>query len=176
MYAVVGCNECGMLWLLADPATSDSARCPRCDTTHQTAKLKHLFESADREAAREARSALLAKKQGNSAAFADVAHVSELEAEIDTAAVADEEYLEAAGIDTEAVASAGKSDQNSTGSHDDIVREAVQEAGGEEQPSEAAVVEYAEARGVPARKASKLLEQLCRQGAASNHNGQYRLL
>jgi len=54
MYAVVGCNECAAMWLLMDPQTSDSARCPRCGKTHQTTKLKRFFESEDREAAREA--------------------------------------------------------------------------------------------------------------------------
>jgi len=79
MYAVVGCNECAAMWLLMDPQTSDSARCPRCGKTHQTTKLKRFFESEDREAAREARAALLAKKRDESAAFAELDHVSELE-------------------------------------------------------------------------------------------------
>jgi len=40
------------MWLLMDPQTSDSARCPRCGKTHQTTKLKRFFfESEDREAA-----------------------------------------------------------------------------------------------------------------------------
>jgi hypothetical protein len=175
MYAVVGCSDCGMLWLLADPATSETAQCPRCETTHQTANLKHLFESPDRAAAREARSALLAKKQGDSAAFADVAHVSELEAQIESAAVDDEEYLTAAGIDAAAVEAAGESTNDSASSHDDIIREAVKNAG-DEQPSEDAIIAYAEARGVPSEKAGKLLEKLCRRGAAAKHDGQYRLL
>ncbi|MUW15640.1 replication protein H, partial [Halorubrum sp. CBA1125] len=87
MYAVVGCNECANLWLLCDPRSSETARCSRCGKTHRTAKLKHFFESDDREAAREARAALLAKKRGDSAAFAEVDHVSELERAVDDAGV-----------------------------------------------------------------------------------------
>ncbi|MFB6294097.1 MAG: DUF5817 domain-containing protein [Halonotius sp.] len=176
MYAVVGCSDCGTLWLLADPSTSESAQCQRCGRTHQTAKLKHLFESEDRAAAREARSALLAKKRGESAAFADVDHVSELEQQADTAAVDDEEYLEAAGIDAEAVAAAAESTGDQPSSDDDIVRAAVREAGEDDQPAEAAIVAYATDRGVPAEKARKLLERLCREGEASKDDGRYRLL
>src|SRR6056297_1713356 len=106
MYAVVGCNNCSMLWLLSDPRDSKTAQCPRCGKTHQTTKLKQLFESDDRSAAQQARSALLAKKQGQSDAFADVDHIADLESRTDEPVVDDREYLEAAGLDAEAVAAA----------------------------------------------------------------------
>jgi len=176
MYAVVGCNNCSMLWLLTDPDSADSATCPRCERTHQTSKLKRLFESEDRSAAKEARSALLAKKQGDSETFADVAHVSELEQRAENAGIDDREYLEAAGLDADNIAAAGETTRESTGSHDEIVREAVREAGGDGEPTEDEIVAYAADRGVPNKKTNKLLETLCRVGDASESRGRYRLL
>ena len=176
MYVVVGCNNCSMLWLLADPDSADSATCPRCERTHQTSKLNRFFESEDRSAAKEARSALLAKKQGDSEAFADVAHVSELEARTADAGINDREYLEASGLDPDSVAAAGETTRETAGSHDEIVREAVEAAGDDDQPTEDEIVAYAADRGVPEGKTSNLLEKLCRQGEASESRGRYRLL
>ena len=176
MYAVVGCSNCSMLWLLSDPRDSNTAQCPRCGKTHQTNKLKRLFESDDRSAAQQARSALLAKKQGQSATFADVDHVADLESQTDQPVVDDQEYLEAAGLDAEAVATAGDHDSGGSQSRDEIVREAVAAAGDEDRPTEAQIIDYASQRGVPADKAGELLVKLCRRGEASKSGGRYRLL
>ncbi|MFO7834667.1 MAG: DUF5817 domain-containing protein [Halohasta sp.] len=176
MYAVVGCNNCSMLWLLSDPRDSKTAQCPRCGKTHQTKNLKRLFESDDRSAAQQARSALLAKKQGASDAFADVDHVADLEARTDEPVVDDHEYLEAAGLDADDIAAAGDHGGGGSKSRDEIVREAVDAAGGDDRPTEAEIVDYASERGVPAEKAAELLEKLCRRGEASESAGRYRLL
>jgi len=176
MYAVVGCNNCGALWLLSDPDSSTTAGCQRCGKTHQVRKLKRFFESDDRNAAREARAALLAKKHGDSAAFADVAHVADLEAQTDEPVVEDHEYLEAAGLDADAVAAAGAHSSRSSKSRDEIVREAVAAAGGDDKPTEAEIIDYAVDHDVPAEKASELLIQLCRRGEASESGGRYRLV
>ncbi|MFD1641846.1 DUF5817 domain-containing protein [Halohasta litorea] len=175
MYAVVGCNDCSMLWLLSDPRVSKTAQCPRCGKTHQTKKLKRLFESDDRTAAQQARSALLAKKQGQSESFADLDHVADLEAQTDEPVIADREYLEAAGLDAEEVAAAGDHSAGGSKSRDEIVREAV-EAAGDDKPTESEILDYAERQGVPAEKASELLIKLCRRGEASESGGRYRLL
>jgi len=176
MYAVVGCNNCSMLWLLTDPDSADSATCPRCERTHQTSKLKRFFESDDRAAVKEARAALLAKKQDNSEAFAEIAHISELEKQAEQAGIDDREYLEASGIDADSVAAASESTDSSASSHDEIVREAVERAGDDRQPTEDEIVAYATDRGVPEQKTAKLLEKLCRVGDASESRGRYRLL
>ncbi|MFD1570974.1 DUF5817 domain-containing protein [Halorubrum laminariae] len=176
MYAVVGCNECAAMWLLSDPQTSDSATCPRCGKTHRTTKLKRFFESDDRAAAREARAALLAKKRDESAAFADVAHVSELEHAVDDAGVDDDEYLEAAGIDADAVAEAGaraEGGRSDSKSRTEIVRHAVEAA---DDPTEAAVVERAADHGMSAETARTILEKLTRRGDLSESGGRYRIL
>ncbi len=176
MYAVVGCNNCSMLWLLSDPQGSKTAQCPRCQKTHQTKKLKRLFESDDRSAAQQARSALLAKKQGHSEAFADVGHVVDLEAQVEKPVVDDREYLEAAGLDADDVAAAGEQSTTRATARDEIVREAVEVAGEGDQPTEDDVLAYATEQGVPREKAHELLEKLCRRGEASESGGRYRLL
>ncbi|MFA9516303.1 DUF5817 domain-containing protein [Halopenitus sp. H-Gu1] len=178
MYAVVGCNRCGTMWLLSDPETNETARCPRCERTHRTKRLKHFFESADRSAAREARSALLAKKRGDSEAFAEVEHVSELENRIDESGVDDREYLEGFGLDADAIEAAGERSSRdrsgaSGGSRMDVVREAIDAL---EEPTEAAIVSYAAADGVPAESARDLLEKLRRRGEVSESQGTYRRL
>lgn len=175
MYAVVGCTECGTMWLLSDPEASDSATCPRCGRTHQTEKLKRFFESEDRSAAQQARSALLAKKQGDSEAFADVDHVSDLESQVEDAGVDDREYLERSGLDADEVFEAGSKTSNagSSRSRDEIVRDAVREA---DEPTEDGIVAYATDHGVPDQSARDLLQKLVRRGEASRSGGRYRLL
>lgn len=177
MYAVVGCNNCGTMWLLSDPEGSKSATCPRCQKTHQTRTLRRFFTSEDRNAARQARAALLAKKHGDSAEFAEVAHVADLEALVEDAGIDDREYLEASGLDADAVSAAGDVGGGGRSKpRDEIVREAVEQAGEGDRPTEAEIVAYAEDRGVPADKAAGLLEKLRRRGEASESGGRYRLL
>ena len=176
MYAVVGCNNCAAMWLLTDPQLSESASCPRCGKTHQTAKLNRFFESDDRDAAREARAALLAKKRGESAAFAAVSHVSDLEEAIETSGVDDRTYLEASGIDADAVASAGASAEGGgteSRSRTEIVCDAVAAA---EPPTEAEIVAQANEPGVPRERASEILTKLVRRGKVSESGGAYRRL
>jgi len=176
MYAVVGCNNCSMLWLLTDPRESNTAQCPRCGKTHQTKKLKRLFESDDRSAAQQARSALLAKKQGASAAFADVDHVVDLEQQVEEPVVDDREYLDAAGLDADDIAAAGQQSTSRSKPRDEIVREAVEQASDGDRPTEDEVLTYATEQGVPREKAQELLQKLCRRGDASESGGRYRLL
>jgi len=176
MYAVVGCRDCDGLWLVSDPGDAETARCPRCGTRHSTDRLRRLYESSDREAVREARAAMLAERRGESEAFAEVDHVADLERAVADAGVDDREYLEASGLDADAVADAGDVSGGSGGSsrpREAIVREAVREAS---PPTEDAVVDYAAGRGVPAGAARDLLDRLVREGEATASGGEYRLL
>ncbi|AFK20288.1 replication protein H [Haloferax mediterranei ATCC 33500] len=179
MYAVVGCTDCANMWLLSDPRESKTATCPRCGRRHQTKKLRHFFESEDRDAARQARSALLAKKHGDSEAFAEVAHVSELDRQVDESGVDDREYLEGSGLDADEVFEAGeKATQgrnSATGSADrlTIVREAIQDG---DRPTEEEIVAAASDRGVPEERARDLLDKLRRRGEVSESRGRHRLL
>lgn len=176
MYAVVGCNECGNMWLLSDPRAQKSANCPRCGKTHRTKKLRRFAEEEDRQAARQARAALLAKKQGNSEAFAETAHVADMEREVEESGIDDREYLEASGLDADAVDEAGEraSKGNARSSNRiDVVKDALREG---DRPTEEEVVAYAEERGIDGETASDVLERLVRRGDASESRGRYRLL
>jgi len=171
MYAVVGCTDCGAYWLLTDPEDSDSATCPTCGRRHQTKKLNRFFESEDREAAREARAALLAKKHGDSEAFADIAHVSELEAQVEESGLSEAEYLEQSGIDADAVQAAGDTSSERSRSRDEVVRDAVREG-----DTESEVVTLAVEEGVPRDAAEKLLAKLRREGEVIQSGGELRLV
>ncbi|SDY37850.1 DUF5817 domain-containing protein [Halobellus clavatus] len=177
MYAVVGCTDCEHLWLLKDARTAETATCPQCGRTHQTKKLRRFVEEDDREAARQARSALLAKRGGNSESFAETAHVAEMEREIDERGVDDREYLEGSGLDADAVAAAGERASTGSGGSGsnrlDVVRDALRTL---DQPTAEEVAEYAEERGVPSDQSRELLEKLARRGDASESRGRYRLL
>ena len=176
MYAVVGCNECGGLWLLSDPG--ETATCPTCGKRHQTRKLKRFYESDDREAARQARAAMLADKRGAGEAFDALDSVAEMERLVDDAdAVDDREYLESAGLDPDAVNAAGEA-AGPGGSGGSKSRREIVEAGlrAGDRPTEDEVVAYAAERGVPPDAARTLLEKLARRGAVSESDGRYRLL
>ena len=178
MYAVVGCNECGNLWLLSDPDGQESATCSRCGKRHRVGKLKRLYTDEDREAARQARAALLANKRDESESFSEVAHVADLERQLEDAGVDDREYLAESGLDVAEIESAGEnasvgSGQSSDRSREEIVRDAVDFV---EEPTESEIVAYATERGVPEDAARTLLERLVRSGDASESRGRYRLL
>jgi hypothetical protein len=177
MYAVVGCNECGNLWLLSDPRAQKTANCPRCGKTHRTKKLRRFAESEDREAARQARAALLAKKRGDSEAFAETAHVADMESLVEESGIDDREYLEASGLDADAVDEAGEraasGSETKSANRVDVVKAALREG---DRPTEGEVVAYAEERGVDGEAARDVLERLTRGGEASESGGRYRLL
>lgn len=179
MYAVVGCNECGGLWLLSDPGAAETATCPTCGKRHRTRTLKRFYESEDREAARQARAAMLAEKRGEADAFDDLDSVAEMERRVDDAdAVDDREYLEGAGLDPDAVDAAGEAAGPGGGSDGSESRREIVEDGvrAGDRPTEDEVVAYATERGVPPDAARTLLEKLTRRGAVSESGGRYRLL
>lgn len=176
MYAVVGCNRCATMWLLRDPRTSETAQCPRCSKTHQTSKLKRFYESEDREAAREARAALLADTHGDGEAFADVDHVADLERAVADAGIDDREYLERSGVDADATFEAGsRATGGGSGSRSraEILRDAVRET---DDPVEAEIVTYAVDHGIPEDAARDLLTKLTRRGELSESRGRYRVV
>lgn len=175
MYAVVGCTECGTLWLLSDPDGNETATCPGCGRRHQTRKLRRFAETDDREEARQVRSAILARKRGEGDALEDIDTVAEMERQVEDAGVDDREYLEASGLDATEVEAAGEASDGSGSSRSrtEIVEDALRET---DQPTEADVVAYATERGVPADSARNLLEKLTRRGDVTESRGRYRLL
>lgn len=175
MYVVVGCGECGGLWVVA--GQPETTGCPRCGTRHRFDRLKRLVETDDEDRARQARAALLAERSGHRDAFDDIGSFEALGDRIDDGGVADEEYLGAAGIDVEAVESAGEEAGRGRGtgarSRRSVVVSALRDL---DEPSEEAVVHYAAARGVPTEAARQLLERLVTSGEATVDRGRYRLL
>lgn len=173
MYAVVGCTDCHALWLLSDPDSASTATCPRCGRRHQISALKRFVTTEDRDAAREARAAMLADAADATEAFQSTPSVAEMDTDADEAVVDDREYLDAAGIDPDDVAAAGETSSGTSRSRPRIVRDALREL---DAPDESDVVAYATDHGVPADAASDLLARLVRRGEATESGGTYRLL
>lgn len=172
MYAVVGCSDCGNLWLLSDPG--ETAECPRCGTRHQTDRLRRFFESEDREEAREVRAAMLADRSDEGQAFENLPSVGELERRLDDVGIDDETFLSAAGVDPEEAAAAGDvRTRSQSRPRQEIVRDALRTR---ETPTETDVIEYAAAHGVPADAARDLLGRLLQNGEVVENDGRYRLV
>ncbi|ERH13621.1 MAG: hypothetical protein J07HB67_02662 [halophilic archaeon J07HB67] len=172
MYAVVGCTECGGYWLLADPDDQDTANCPTCGRTHQTANLKRFYTSDDRQAAVEIRSRLLAEKRGETEQFETVADAAELERAVESGTgLDDREYLDRSGVDPDAVGEAGDVSSGGSRSREEIVR-----AGVAERDDRESAVSYATDHGVPREAAADLLDRLLRRGEATDAGEGIRLL
>ena len=174
MYAVVGCSDCGALRVVE--GRPERTQCGTCGASRKYAKLKKFLTTEDPDHAREARAALLAKRQGHEEAFAQLDSFAEMEAALEEAGVDDETYLSAAGVDPEAATAAGERATSGAGggrSRKETVEEALRTL---DAPTEADVVAYAAERGVPADYVRKALTKLVRAGRASEDGGTYRLL
>lgn len=169
MYAVVGCSSCSALWMLE--GRQGTARCPRCGTTHQYEKLKRFVETDDPDHAREVRASMLANRSGHGDAFAAVDSFAELDAQVETPVIDDEEYLEGSGIDSDEV------DVEESGtrskSRREIVLEAVERC---EEPTAESIRSYATDRGVPTDYVDRALEKLVHGGELTEVRGRYRRL
>ncbi|MFB6223568.1 MAG: DUF5817 domain-containing protein [Haloarcula sp.] len=174
MYAVVGCSDCSALWITeGQPETS---QCPRCGTRRKHEKRRKFVETDDRGHAREVRASMLANRQGEGDAFAELDSYTEMERQVDAAGVDDETYLEDSGVDTDAVsAAADRIEQGTAGgpSRKETVLNALRDL---DEPTEEAIVTYTEERGVPASYTQRALEKLVRAGEVSENRGHYRLL
>ncbi|MFB6183937.1 MAG: DUF5817 domain-containing protein [Haloarculaceae archaeon] len=175
MYAVVGCEECSHLWIVeGHPETS---QCPRCGKRRRFEKRRQFVSTGDEDHAREVRASMLAARQGHGDDFARLESFAEMESRLDDVGVADAEYLEASGLDADAVEAAGdRAGRSSTSggtSREETVREALREL---DAPSEDDVVDYAAERDVSAEYTRKALRKLVRAGDVSENRGTYRLL
>ncbi|PSP75278.1 replication protein H, partial [Halobacteriales archaeon QH_6_68_27] len=70
MYAVVGCSECDMLWVVE--GRPETSQCPRCGTRRPYAKRRKFVSTEDEDHAREVRASILANRQGHGDAFAEL--------------------------------------------------------------------------------------------------------
>jgi hypothetical protein len=172
MYAVVGCNRCSAFWIVE--GRPETTGCPRCRKTHQFRKLKQFATADTPEAAREARARILAARSDNPRTIDDWA--SE-EREAMATGVSAEEFMEASGLDADAVEAAGeRAMQSGAGrsrSRKQVVLDALDEL---DEPTEERVLAYATDAGVPADYVERALEKLLRAGEVSESGGTYRRL
>jgi hypothetical protein len=173
MYAVVGCSECSMLWIVE--GRPETSQCPRCGTRRSHDSRREFLTTDDEDHAREVRASMLAARQDHGDAFAELDSFAEMDEYVDEAGVTDEEYLERSGIDPGSVADAGDRATGGGGgsSRRGTVREGLREL---DDPTAEDVVAYAGERGVPEEYTRRTLEKLVRAGAVSEDRGVYRLL
>lgn len=175
MYSVVGCRDCGALWVVAErPKTTG---CPRCGKRHRFRRLKRFVTTDDEDHARQVRAAMLAEKQDHGEAFAALDSFAEMELALDDVGVPDDEYLAAAGIDPDEVAAAGeRASEGRTGGSADRKETVLDALRTLDRPTAEDVEAYATERGVPAEYVRDALAKLTRAGEVSESRGRYRLL
>lgn len=175
MYAVVGCSACEALWVVE--GRPETTGCPRCGTRHWFDRLTRFAETADRDAARQARATLLAERSGEAEALAELGSFAELDDRLDGGRGAEAEDLAAAGLDPDAVEAAGEAAERGLGGRRrprlDVVLGALREL---DAPTAGEVASFAEERGVPGETARSLLERLVGAGDVTETGGRYRLL
>lgn len=174
MYAVVGCNRCGALWVVE--GRPDSTGCPRCEKRHRFERLKRFATEDSADAAREARSRLVAERGGHGEQHESIEEFSALGEAADRAGVSDGEFLQASGVDVEAVSEAGERaevGQGGSRSRRQVVLDALDEL---DRPTESAVVEYAADAGVPESYVEAALDRLSQAGEVTESDGRYRRL
>jgi hypothetical protein len=170
MYAVVGCSDCEMLWIVE--GRPERTECPRCGASRNHEARRKFVRTDDEDHAREVRASMLAARSDQSEAFAELDSFAALEAQVESAGIDDETYLAESGIDPEAVEAAGDRDTGRQ-SREQIVRGAVRDL---DEPTAEAVRSYASERGVPADYTDRALEKLEQAGELLERDGVLRLL
>lgn len=175
MYVVVGCQKCRALWVVE--GRPETTQCPRCGTRRQFSKLKRFARTEDSAEAKQARSALLARRQDRGEAFAELDPFADLEERAMEMGLDDEAFLEASGVDSEAVTAAGERAEPGadSGGPDrlEVVRSALAEL---DESTVDDVVAYAADRGVEESFVREALERLVQHGEATKNRGVYRLI
>lgn len=168
MYRVVGCRDCRALWVLE--GRPETTQCPRCRTRHPVDRLRAFARTESADEAREARSRLLADREDRT-----------LDDDFETLGRAamdagpdEETYLEASGVDSEAVADAAERDAGGGSSaRREVVRDALREL---DAPTADEVADRAAERGVPREWTREALDRLVRRGEVTRSGEGYRLL
>ncbi len=171
MYSVVGCNGCSNLWIVEGrPKTTN---CPRCGKRRQFRKLKKFVETDDEDHARELRASMLANRQGQGEAFAELDSFGALDEQADEAGMDDEEFLDRSGLDTEEISAAGERTKRrgNKKSKKQVVLDALDVL---DEPTEEAIIDYASERRVSGEYVGKALVKLARRGEVSESRGRYR--
>jgi len=173
MYAVVGCGECGALWIVE--GRPERTTCPRCRTSKAHASRRKFVTTDDRDHAREVRTSMLADRAGQGEAFGDLDAAAEMADRAEEPVVTDEEYLDGANVDATAATAAGEraSSSGRSVSRLERVSAALEEL---DEPTADDVAAYCEEHGVSGTYAREALERLARRGAVSESGGVYRRL
>ncbi|MGB9964827.1 DUF5817 domain-containing protein [Halobacterium hubeiense] len=172
-YAVVGCTDCGALWVVE--GRPDTTGCPRCEKRRQFSKLRKFVQTDDEDHAREVRASMLANRAGHGDAFADLEDFTTLGDFAEDAGMSDEEFLDSAGVDVEEVSAVEErveASQRSLGKRE-AVRTALREL---DEPTEAEVKAFAAEHGVGGDYVERALEKLRRAGEVTEAGDGYRLL
>lgn len=153
MYSVVGCGDCGSIWIVE--GAPDTTTCPRCGTRHRFDSLRKLAETEEQAAARRARSTILAER-------AD-----------DVDGQPDFDELERA-VESDRPTMTGSTTTREPGrSREAVVRRAIRTI---DAPDDEAIVAFAADNGVPEDAARRVLMGLQRSGQVTAEDGRYRLL
>lgn len=172
-YAVVGCSDCGALWVVEGrPETSG---CPRCEKRHRFSNLRQFVTTDDEDHAREVRASMLANRAGHGDAFAEVEDFTTLEDFVEDAGMSDEAFLDAAGVDTDEVAAVEDRAERSGRSlgKRDAVETALREL---DEPTAAEVKAFAAEHDVSGDYVERALQKLRRAGDVTRTDDGYRLL
>jgi len=174
-YAVVGCSDCGALWVVE--GRPETTGCPRCETRHRFGKLKQFVTTDDEDHAREVRASILANRADQGEAFAAVEDFATLDDRVEDAGMSDDDYLAASGVDTDEVAAAAERAESS-GRSGLSKREAVRTALRElDEPTEREVAAFAAEHGVGGEYVEDALAKFERAGeVVERDGGGYRLL
>lgn len=177
MYSVVGCSECESVKIVE--GKPETTVCNRCGKTLQFNRLKVFFESDNLEAAKEARSLLLAKRND-----LDVFYQGMMENLVERGEFQDEvmrrfgedELLEQEGVDKEEVEEASEKVEEHKGSDPKkrIVMDAIEFL---DEPRDEDIIEFAQERGVDPEFTEEAVDKLCMEGKAMRtREGVVRLL
>ncbi|WP_323675672.1 DUF5817 domain-containing protein [Halorubellus sp. PRR65] len=176
MYHVVGCSECSALRIVE--GRPERSSCTRCGASKQFSKLKRFVSTEDVDHAREVRASMLANRQGEGEAFANVDSFAAMEDEVGEGVVDDDEFLERSGVDAAAAqAAADRAETGRASSSGPNKREAVLEAlRALDDPTLDEIAAYAADHGVEREYVERALEKLERAGEVSRSGTTYRRL
>ena len=170
---VTVCSNCKTVFIVKKlPKTTT---CRGCGKRHKFKKLKRYYQTEDKDAARKARTEFQARVRDLDDHFERAREKGVLEDTADQL-ITDDEYLDAKGVDPEAVADAEERAIEATHrqkSQKDIVLDAVTE---QENPNRDDVRAYAEQFGMDGEKALKKLDKFREYGEVSGtYNGPFRI-
>ena len=173
MYAVVGCSDCGALWVVS--GRPDTSGCPRCEKRHSFSKLRKFVTTEDEDHAREVRASMLANRAGHGDAFAELENFTTLEDFVEDAGMSNDEFMQRSGVDADEARAAGERAEQTTRS---LGKRAAVEAALEEldRPTEDEVKAFAAEHDVSGEYVERALSKFERAGDVTKSDGRYRRL